>query len=240
MDIRIFGKKITSQCRNIGAHSIILPVPNKETALKNSTILATYLLIIWGFYRVLFKFPDDVEDLIIKPIFWLLPVYYLIRKEKLGFASVGITTKNLFPSVYSALALGILLTIVGLAMNFVKYSGISFLTNIGPTSFYTLLFLSLATGISEEIAFRGYIFNRVLSALGSEWKANLIVSSVWAVVHIPITVFWWKLDFMGTIAILLLTFIFGVGSAFVFARTKNIASSVLLHMLWEWPIILFR
>ena len=215
-------------------------MPNKETAIKNSTILATYLLIVWGFYRLLFKFPDDVEDLIIKPIFWLLPVFYLVKKEKLGFASVGITSKGLFSSIYSSLALGVFLTITGVVINFIKYKGVNFLDDIGPTPFFTLLVLSLATGVSEEIAFRGYIFNRIWSALGSEWKANIIVSTVWALVHVPIVLFWWKLDLIGTIGILVLTFIFGVGSSFAFARTRNIASSILLHMLWEWPIILFR
>lgn len=215
-------------------------MPNKETAVKHATILATYILIVWGFYRVLFKFPDNIEDFLIKPLFWLIPVYILVKKEKLGWSSVGITTKNLFPSIYSALALGIFLTFVGVAMNFIKYKGFNLLSDIGPTPFWTLLPLSLATGISEEITFRGYIFNRVWSALGDEWKANYIVSFVWAVIHLPIALFWWKLNIAGTLGILLLTFLFGVGSSFVFARTKNIAASILLHMLWEWPIILFR
>jgi len=98
----------------------------------------------------------------------------------------------------------------------------------------------LATGITEEITFRGYIFNRVWHALGSEWKANYIVSIVWGFLHIPIAIFWWKLNLPGTIGVLILVTIFGIGSSYIFARTKNVASSVLLHMLWEWPIILFR
>jgi membrane protease YdiL (CAAX protease family) len=215
-------------------------MPNKETAIKHSTILAAYLLIVWGFYRILFKFPDNVEDLIIKPIFWLIPVIYFVKKEKLGLSSLGITSKNLFSSIYSALALGILLTVVGLLMNLVKYKGINFLTDLGPTPFFILLPLSLATGITEEVTFRGYIFNRVWGALGNEWYANLIVSAVWSLVHLPIALFWWKLSFAGTMGILILTFLFGVGSSFIFARTKNVVSSILLHMLWEWPIILFR
>ena len=36
----------------------------KETALKNATILAAYLLIVWGFYRFLFKLPEEIEDLL--------------------------------------------------------------------------------------------------------------------------------------------------------------------------------
>src|SRR3989344_632050 len=123
-------------------------MPKKEVVIKNVTILAAYLLVIWGFYRFLFKLPEEVEELFIKPLLWLTPVIYLVRKERSGISSLGISSKNLFPSLYISLA-----------------------------------------------------------------------------------IFWWDLNLQGTLILLLLTTIFGIGSAFVFARTKNVASSILLHFL---------
>lgn len=215
-------------------------MPKKVIAIKHSTVLVAYLLIVWGFYRMLFKLPEEVEELIIKPVIWLLPVFYLMRKERVGISSLGITSKNLFSSIYLALALGILFAIEGIIVNFIKYQGVEFSANIGSTSLWVGLGLSLATAVSEEVTFRGYIFNRVWYALGNEWKANFAVSFVWALVHIPIAIFWWELSLPGTVGLLLLTTIFGIGSSYVFARTRNVLSSVLLHVLWEWPIILFR
>jgi len=104
----------------------------------------------------------------------------------------------------------------------------------------TSLGLSFATAFSEETAFRGYIFGRLWFALKDEWAANVASSLVWTVVHIPIAFFIWKLNLASGILYLILTAIFGIGSAFVFGRTKNVFGSVLLHVLWEWPIILFR
>ncbi len=215
-------------------------MPKKETAIKHATILAAYLLIVWGFYRFLFKFPEEIEELVIKPIIWLVPVFYLLKQEKLGLKSVGITGKNLFPAIYLALALGVVFAIEGVFINFLKYEGFNFGANIGQMAILASLGLSLATAISEEIAFRGYLFNRVWHALGSEWSANLITSLVWGLIHIPIAIFWWKLNIAGIVGYMLLTTVFGIGSAFVYARTKNITSSILLHLMWEWPIILFR
>ncbi|OGM21730.1 hypothetical protein A2863_04610 [Candidatus Woesebacteria bacterium RIFCSPHIGHO2_01_FULL_38_9b] len=215
-------------------------MPKKEIALKNSTILATYLIIVWGFYRILFKLPEEVEELVIKPFIWLIPVFWLIHKEKVGLGSLGITFRNLFQSIYLSLSLGILFALEGLVINYVKYGGIEFSANIGMTPFWSALGLSFATAVSEEVAFRGYFFNRIWYVLGSEWRANIITSIVWALVHVPVAIFWWELNLAGTLGYLLLTTIFGIGSAFVFARTKNVASSILLHVLWEWPIILFR
>lgn len=215
-------------------------MPNKETAIKHTTILAAFLLIVWGFYRMLFKLPVEIEELFIKPLFWLVPVYFLVKKEKGNLESLGITIKNLFPSLYLALALGVLFALEAVIINFVKYDSIDFSANLGQEPFLVALGLSIATAISEEVAFRGYLFNRIWHALGSEWNANLITSFVWALIHVPIAIFWWELNLTNTILYLFLTTLFGIGSAFVFARTKNVASSVLLHVLWEWPIILFR
>lgn len=215
-------------------------MPSKETAIKHTTILATFLLIVWGFYRMLFKLPVEIEELFIKPLIWLVPVYILVKKEKGSLGSLGITLRNLFPSLYLALALGVLFALEAVIINFVKYESIDFSANLGQSPFLMALGLSFATAISEELAFRGYLFNRVWHVLGNEWKANFLTSIVWALIHIPITMFWWKLSFINTLLYLLLTTLFGIGSAFIFARTKNVASSILLHVLWEWPIILFR
>ena len=215
-------------------------MPKKEVAIKHSTILAAYLLIVWGFYRVLFKLPEEIEELFIKPLIWLIPVYIFLKREKLGLSSLGITEKNLFPAIYFALGLGAVFAMEAVIINIVKYGGVNFTANLGSGPLFAALGISLMTAISEELAFRGYLFNRVWHALGDEWRANLLTSFVWALVHVPIVIFWWELDLMGTLSYLFLTSLFGIGSAFVFARTKNVASSILLHVLWSWPIILFR
>lgn len=215
-------------------------MPKKEVAIKNVTILSAYLLIVWGFYRCLFKFPDEVEELLIKPIIWLTPLFYFLRKEKLGISSLGFTLKNIFPSIYISLALGAFFVIESVILNYVKYGVTNLSANLGNTSFFAAIILSFATAITEEVTFRGYIFSRVWKVVGDELSANFITSIVWALIHLPVAVFWWELNFSGTIIILLLTTLFGMGSAFVYARTKNIASSIFLHFLWGWPIILFR
>ncbi|MBI4157434.1 CPBP family intramembrane metalloprotease [Candidatus Woesebacteria bacterium] len=215
-------------------------MPKKELALKNAVILSTYLLIVWGLYRFLFKLPDEVEELFVKPIFWLVPVFYLLSKEKAKISSLGVTLKNLFPAIYFALGLGAFFVIEAIFINFIKYKGLSFSANLGNTPFLTSIGLSFITAVVEEVTFRGYIFNRAWHSLGGEWTANILSSLAWGLVHVPITFFVWKLDIQAALIYLLLTTIFGIGSAFVFARTRNIFSSILLHVLWAWPIILFR
>jgi hypothetical protein len=208
---------------------------------KRATYLAVYLLIVWGFYRFLFQLPEAVEELFIKPVVWLLPVFYLLKKERKGLDSLGITSKNLFPAVYYALGLGAFFVVEALIINLIKYKGqFNLEANIGNLPLFTALGLSFVTAIIEELTFRGYIFTRVWKFIGKELPANLLTSFFWAIIHVPITIFIWKLDFSASVIYLILTTLFGIGSAFIYARTKNIISPILLHVLWQWPIILFR
>ncbi len=215
-------------------------MPKKEVAIKHTTILAAYILIVWGFYRCLFRLPESLEEVIIKPILWLAPMFFLLHKEKADLTSIGITFKNIFPSIYFSIALGIVFALEGFLMNIVKYKGMDFSANIGNASLLSALFISFMTALSEELTFRGYIFGRLWHVMGSELWANLITSTLWALVHVPVYVFWWELSLPSTLGLLILTTIFGVASAMIYARTKNIFASILLHVFWEWPIILFR
>ena len=212
----------------------------KESVVKYLTRYSVYILIVWGFYRVLFKLPDNIEELILKPIIWLTPLFFLLKKEKLGINSLGITLKNLFPAIYLSLGLGAIFAIEAIFLNFLKYKAFNFGANIGEWGLMLSLLISFATAFSEEVSFRGYIFNRLWGVLNNEWLANIITSVVWALVHAPVTIFVWKLSLSAAALYLFLTFLFGLGSVFVFARTKNVFGSVFLHVLWSWPIILFR
>ncbi len=212
----------------------------KISAAKNATILFVFLLLVWGLYRYIFQLPDTIEELVVKPIIWIGGTYYFVRKEKQKLESIGITSKNLFPAIYFAIGLGLIFAVEGILVNFLKYGHLNFQANIGSGSMFVSLGISIATAISEEIAFRGYIFTRLWIALKNEWVANLITSVLWTIIHIPVTVFVLKYSLNEAIIYLFLTFIYGLGAAFIYARTKNIASSIFLHVLWEWPINLFR
>lgn len=213
----------------------------KTQLIKNVTIYSTYIVVIWGFYRFLFQFPDQIEELIIKPILWLVPIFYIVfQREHANLSSLGLTLKNLFPAVYFSIGLGAVFVIGGLITNYLKYGSLNFAANIGSLPLLVSLGLSFATAFSEEVAFRGYIFSRLWTVFKDEIPANLVTTILWTAVHIPIALFVWKLDLPAGLIYLGLTAIFGLGSSFIFARTKNIWGSVFLHVLWEWPIILFR
>lgn len=214
--------------------------PIKDFAFKNSLTIFIYLLIVWGFYRSAIQLPQAVEEVALKPILWLFPVFYFVRKEGRGLSSLGITSRNLLPALLFSLGLGLIFILEGLIINYFKYQGFNFGANIGQLPLVVSLAISFVTAFSEEITFRGYIFSRLWEASGSEINANLLTSAFWILIHIPIAVFLFELALAQIILYLVLAGIFSLGAGFIFARTRNVFGTILLHVLWQWPIILFR
>jgi len=212
----------------------------KITHAKNSIFLFSYLLIVWGFYRFLFELPEPVTELFVKPVLWLVPLFIILRRERASFKDLGFTTENLFTAVYFALSLGAFFAVEGLIVNILKHGGLNFGSAIGENTFIVALLLSTVTAVVEEVTFRGYLFGRAWKILGNEWIANLLIGIGWTFVHMPVAIFVWQLGAGELFGFSLITLSFGVGAGFVYAKTKNILSPILLHVLWQWPIILFR
>lgn len=209
-------------------------------SVKHITSYYAFLLVVWGCYRLLFQLPEPIESFILKPLVWLLPLLWLLKKEGRSLKSLGINSERIFPTIYLSLILGAIFSFEGLFVNYLKYGSLEFRAFVGESNFFVLIFSTLATAISEELAFRGYIFNRLLEFSKNEWSSNLITGLGWSIIHLPVAILDWQLSLYSLSIYLLLVFLFSFAASFVFARTRNILAPILLHLFWQWPIILFR
>ncbi len=217
-----------------------MPEKTAIVKLKHTVGLYAFLLLVWGFYRLLFQLPESLEEFIIKPVIWLGPMVYLLKKEQSSVSSIGITQKNFFPTIYLAIVLGAVFSLEGLIVNYLKYGSVEFYANLGESSFFLLIAVSLSTAVVEELVFRGFIFSRLWSVIKSEWRANFVTALGWVLIHLPIAILDWKFNLGNLVLYAALVFVYSIGASFVFARTKNVFSAILLNFLWQWPIILFR
>lgn len=212
------------------------------SSIKNVFVLYTILLLVWGFYRVLFKLPDTVEEVILKPVIWLIPLFYFLHKEKRGLSSIGWTFKNLFQGIYFGIGLGVLFSLAAVLSNLVKYGGVANFSSSILQNQNVLLALAIAfiTAISEETVFRGFILTRLINFLKDTYLAIIITTIGWIIIHIPVLIFVNQLDFSSLLIQIILAGIFSLGSCFVYLKTNNIMASILVNVLWGFPILLFR
>lgn len=201
-----------------------------------------FLLLFWGLYRLIFILPENVDEIFLKPIIWLGSLFWIVRKtEKKPFSSLGFSGKNLFKSLYLGLGLGVFFALEGILVNLIKYGEL----NLPPVAysgwaFISAFLVSFLTGFSEEIVFRGFIFNRLWQVWKKEWHANLVTSILFVLIHLPITIFVFHYHFYQALSYAFIVFIYSLGAGFVFARTQTIIAPVLLHLFWTWPVVLFR
>lgn len=218
----------------------------KIKILKQVIGLYTFIFLVWGCYRFLFRLPSEIEELIIKPLVWLLPVFWILKGPstslRVNLTSIGWRISNLFKSLYLGIGLGIIFAVEGLIANNLKYGQLNLVKIPSLTSDLLIfsLFVSLVTAVCEETVFRGFIFSRLSAVFKNEWLANIISSLGWVLIHLPIAIF--VLHYLpAQIAVyLLLIFVFGFASCLVYGQTKTILASVLLNLFWAWPINLFR
>jgi len=215
----------------------------EKLSSKHVFFLFSLIFVLWAIYRYFPEIlPTWAEELILKPLVWLVPTFWIVKEvegEKLS--SLGFTKKNLSRSLLWGIGLGIVFALEGLLTNIFKYRGLHLISlDYTALTFLGALALSFVTAISEETVFRGYIFTRLWRIWKSEWLANIVSAFLFTLIYLPVGIFVLSYRPMVMLAYLLFVFIYGFASAFVFARTENLVSSILLHVFWSWPIILFR
>lgn len=214
-----------------------------KISLRHVFALFSFIFVVWALYRYFpGLFPTWFEELVLKPLFWLTPTFWLVQKiEREKWASLGWTKKNFFPSLYWGIGLGLVFTFEGLLANIFKYQGLNLVSlDYTPLAFLGLIGLSFVTAFTEETVFRGYIFSRLWRLWQKEGLANLVSSFLFALVYLPVAVFVLSYQPLVLMVYLSLVFLYGFAAAFVFARTNNLVASCLLHVFWSWPIILFH
>lgn len=188
------------------------------------------------------ELPSWVEEILLKPLVWLGPVVLVVfRFEKKNFASLGFTTKNLYRSLLWGFGLGMLFAFEGFWANWLKYGRVN-LSSFGydQTGFLFILGISFVSALVEETVFRGYFFTRLRRLLKRDWSAIVLSALLFALIYLPVSVFVLGYEPVSLLVYLFFIFIYGLGAAAVFNLSGNLASSILLHFLWSWPILLFR
>ncbi len=204
-----------------------------------------WLLVIWGFYRVLFRFPVWVEELILKPIVFLVPLYRVLRREedswKKRWQSIGVGWKNLFAALAYGLSLGVFYLFVGRMGQFFRFGSDGVNPYGGLVSGVVLtVVLALATAISEEVVFMGYLLPRFKAVWKDEWKSATVVALLFALLHMPILIFSYGYPPALIMGQFLLAFVLGFGNSVLMLRLNNIVAPIMSHALWAMAVLMFR
>lgn len=212
----------------------------KNRELKK--VLSVYLtvLCVWTFYRAVFWFPVWLEELVIKPVVFLGPVFWVVKKEKSRLDFLGLS-KDIFKAIRLGVLLGLIYGLAAFWFNYLKYGTVQLVSfGLAGTSLLVFLGLALATAISEEVLFRGYLLKKLIAVWKDEWSAVLFSGLLFALIHLPLLVFTSEQGGLVILVQFLLTLLVGWGNGVVMLRTGNILAPILSHVFWGTTIFLFR
>jgi membrane protease YdiL (CAAX protease family) len=200
------------------------------------------ILIIWFVYRAKFQMPEWVDEFISKPLVFIAPIIFYVRKiEKRTLDSIGLTGANFFTSLYTGLGFGFIFALEGLFANYMKYGEIRFnpLPSLAHYGLLVLLVLSVATAISEELLCRGFLFTRIYEKKKSVFFAAIISAVLFLLLHVPILITTTKLTGMTLIIFIITDLLLGVANAFLFFNNRSLLAPILVHIFWNMTVAMY-
>ncbi|EDK32797.1 CPBP family intramembrane glutamic endopeptidase [Clostridium kluyveri] len=211
---------------------------NRKTTKQELIYVGAYflfLLVFWSISRLILSpalektLPNTslsyaLCEAILKGVIWIVPVYVILKLQKLN----PISFLKLNSNIMKGISFGLLLGIAFLVINIVKTK--NFNIHITYSDFINTF---LVVGIIEEIAFRGYImqkFKLYVGFIGS----NIITSLMFAMIHIPISINNHNIDPLYFVQVGILSLIFG----YFFEETDSLICPIVIHSLWDLSMIL--
>lgn len=167
-----------------------------------------------------------VEASVVKLLIWIGPaIPFFLRSDEQWYIQPVLMFKNPFPG---------LPTLIGACfatafLHTVRISSVGI--NVWGSLTPTLIILSLSAAVVEELAFRGFYFNRQATTIGTQ-KAAILNGMLFALYHFPEFLAGRNFD-----AILGFRFwmIVAVGCIFslAFAKWKHLGMTIIIHFSWN-------
>ncbi len=209
--------------------------------MRTSLLLFGIIFLLWTIYRYFFHFSDAVDELVAKPIIFLLPILIVLSKEKIKIQSLGLTTKHLSRNSLIGIGLGLFLVLEVILTLWFKNGSILFNPdNLIPIMFVGAFVISFATGFIEEIVFRGY-FQTTITKVYNNVVAGILISTLFFIaLHLPRAVLSLHYGFSQISSWGVQLFILSVLNGLAFRQTKSLTAPIIMHTLWNFSVVIIK
>lgn len=214
--------------------------------MKHKVFLVWFVIfLVWTFYRASLFLPENIDEFLIKPLIFVLPVLAVVLiQEKKGLNELGLlpSPKDFFTDLYIGVVIGIFFAAEGLLVNYLKYGNFSFAPIMASRLYGGIgmfFLINLATSLWEEILARGYLYTRLFKLNKNQFWAAFTSSFLFLLLHIPIL--FTRLHLSGTsllvypISILLL----GITNSYIFSLRGSLTLPILIHAFWNMTVALY-
>jgi len=214
--------------------------------MKRQVFVVWFLIFLaWSFYRANFFLPEAIDEFLVKPLIFVLPiVYVVVIREKKKLSELGLTPKpkDFILDLFIGTVIGIIFALEGLVANYLKNGQYSFGPILavkagGGVAFFLLI--NLITSVWEEILGRGYIYNRLYKATKNQFWAAFTGSYMFLLLHIPII--FTRLHLRGSSLLIypVSVFLLSIANSYIFSLRGSLTLPILIHTFWNMTVALF-
>lgn len=206
--------------------------------------LWAFILIIWTIYRVKFSFPEGIDELIVKPIIFLIPVFLYIKtvEKKSFFSGIGFNIKKFLPDLVIGLFIGVLFFSAAVILKYLRngsFTPSEFAIFSNPKLFGYTALIAFATAISEEVLSRGFVLKRLYEDSKNAISSSFFASILFFVLHIPIMFSNSNLSGSYLLFFMSIYLSLGIANSFIFLLRKNIVLPILIYAFYSLTITLY-
>lgn len=214
--------------------------------MKRQVFLVWFLIFLaWSVFRANFMLAEWADELLVKPLIFVLPVFYIVLiREKKSPAVLGLapTSRDFFSDLAIGAVIGVLFALEGLLANFIKYGQFSFAPIMASKvtgGITVFLGLNLATSLWEEILGRGYMFKRLLDRTGNQFWSAVVSSFLFLLLHIPILLTRLQLRGISLLVYPVSIMILGITNCYIFSARRSLTLPILIHAFWNMTVALY-
>lgn len=216
---------------------------SKVSPLQKALNLWAVILIVWSIYRTYMQMPEWFDEFIAKPIVFVLPVIYYIRKvdkkNVLESLFINLEPKKIFKDLFYSLIIGLVFLGTAFLAYFLKTNKVLMIGNVSSAKVLLMIVATaFATGITEEILSRGFVLKKLYEESKNPISSTFFSAILFFFLHVPILFANPKINgnmllmFMGTD--LLLSMINGL----IFIERKSLFVPILIHTFYNTLISL--
>lgn len=190
------------------------------------------IVVVWGAYRSFFVLPEFIEELIFKPIVFVFPVIFYLKKRGDSLKKSLALHFNVHVLIWGV-GFGLFLACENILLWQFKEKAF-FLTNFSSFALLLMAVTALGTAVSEEVLYRGFLLRNFERLLKSQYRANALVALLFVFGHVGVAVF--SFGYQGTALASYLVFIWTIGYAqgFIYQRSQSLYAPIIAHALWNF------
>lgn len=196
------------------------------------------ILIVWAFYRNYFRMPVWFDELIAKPIVFVLPVFYYvvnIDKQKIcDYFCLKFSLKEVIRDFFYSLIVGGLFFLTSILAFYFRTGKLAFFGNLPDLkTFFVIVVLALATGITEEILSRGFVLKKLYDQSKNPLSATFFASILFFFLHVPILFTNQKIT--GNLLLMFMTtdMLLSMVNGLIFLQRKSLLTPIFIHAFYN-------